>query len=331
MTRAPRSLTTSLLIAALAVPGLVAAESASLGQQPSETELAERLRDAERQLADMRRKLAEKESETARWDSVRSLYERALAEAPAVADRPRLGVTIDTDSENGARLLDVLRSGPAYEAGLRADDLVTHIDGTSLLGGGESPGQRLIRMVREAGEEEMELRYERDGESFVAQVTPRKLDRPFFSRAPIAPRPVIAPRVVTSFGLWNRWSDMQLVPMNDGLESYFGVGEGLLVISPPEDNELLGLAAGDVVLSVGDREPRNATHFLRILRSYEPGETVRVNVMRQKRRETLSFELPERVGTLFDGDPSLLSPDQLRTVPPLDPIPFAPAVPKSDH
>ena len=169
MRRAPRSFTASLLLAAcVAAPGLAASETALPGQQPTEEQLAERLRQAEKQLAEMRARLAEKDSQTARWDNVRSLYERALAQAPALANRPRLGVTIDTSSEDGAKLLDVLPSGPAFEAGLRAGDVVTHVDGETLEGGDdESPGQRLIQLVREAEGENMELRYERRGKTLL--------------------------------------------------------------------------------------------------------------------------------------------------------------------
>ncbi|MEM1247499.1 MAG: PDZ domain-containing protein [Acidobacteriota bacterium] len=298
----------SLAFALLLPPGLAASETAALETvvrtvQEPESEMEKKLADAQRELAALRALVANKEAQS----RLESLYDRSALRTPGLS-RPRLGVTIDTSEEKGARILDVSRSGPAYKAGIRSNDLVTDVNGESLLGHRESPGSRLIRLVREAGEEPLELRFQRGKETEEVTVTPGRFNF-FYPQAPRAPRaleaPVapVAPRLTSGRGLtlWGRWSDMELVPMNEGLSPYFGVESGLLVISPPSDNELLGLAAGDVVLSVGDREPRNAPHLLRILRSYEAGETVTVNIMRQKRREKLTFELPERVGSIFEA------------------------------
>ncbi len=279
-------------------------------------ELKMRLAEAERALATMKFKLAGRNYRE-RYDSARALYDSVLVQT----DRPRLGVTIDTEDDEGARLLSVRPGGPAHRAGLRRGDLITHLGGQNLVGGQRSPGNRLIAEIRSAEEgEELQLRYRRSGKTYDANVTPERLERypeEIFSRipapavAPVAPRALLA-ETLPRFGLWGRWQDMELVPMNEGLESYFGVGEGLLVIEPPSDNDLLQLEAGDVVLAVGDRVPRNATHMLRILRSYESGETVRLQVMRQKRRETVSFELPERVGGLeLFGPEAVLPPEPL--------------------
>lgn len=287
------------LAAALFLPvSLTASETVVVRTiQEPQSEVERKLAEAERELAELRAQVASQGGQ----NRIQSLYERGLLNTSGLP-RPRLGVTIDTDEREGARILDVSRNGPAYEAGIRSGDLVTDVDGESLLGRDESPGNRLIRLVREAGEEPLELRFKRGNKTDEVSVTPGRFQF-FYPEVPRPPRvtappaPVLAARGLT---LWGRWSDMELVPMNEGLSSYFGVGNGLLVIAPPTDNDLLGLAAGDVVLSIGEREPQNAPHLLRILRSYEAGETVTVHIMRQKRREKLTFELPERVGSFFD-------------------------------
>lgn len=94
---------------------------------------------------------------------------------------PRLGISIDptqdarTDAE-GARVSDVIEGGPADEAGLRAGDVITAIDGSSLVAstGAENeadfdldrsvPVQRLLALTQELEPgESVEVEYVRDG------------------------------------------------------------------------------------------------------------------------------------------------------------------------
>jgi hypothetical protein len=47
-----------------------------------------------------------------------------------------------------------------------------------------------------------------------------------------------------------------------------------------------------VILDIAGREPSGPEHALRILSSFEPGETMRVTIMRERRRETLEVKMP---------------------------------------
>ncbi len=97
--------------------------------------------------------------------------------------RPRLGISVSTSQgaeldAQGARVTQVLEDGPADDAGLREDDLITRIDGRSLFdplpGDAEDdfdldesiPVQRLLAIARqlEPGQE-AEIEYLRDGEA----------------------------------------------------------------------------------------------------------------------------------------------------------------------
>jgi hypothetical protein len=94
------------------------------------------------------------------------------------------------------------------------------------------------------------------------------------------------------------WHDLQSVPISAELGAYFGVDHGLLVLEPPSDG-VVELKAGDVILQIGGRSPTDVRHAMRILSSYESGETLEVEVMRQKKRLTLRGALPERGDGLF--------------------------------
>jgi S1-C subfamily serine protease len=95
-----------------------------------------------------------------------------------------------------------------------------------------------------------------------------------------------APEGAMKFAFGWPLADLELAPLNPDLGRYFGTSEGILVISVPEDSKL-GLKGGDVVLTVDGRVPGNPSHLLRILRSYEAGESFKLDIMRDKKRVTI--------------------------------------------
>src|SRR5213592_3627501 len=50
----------------------------------------------------------------------------------------------------------------------------------------------------------------------------------------------------------------------------------------------------DVITSIGGRKPTNPSHAMRILHSYEKGETVSIEILRKQKRMTLSWKVPAR-------------------------------------
>ena len=80
--------------------------------------------------------------------------------------------------------------------------------------------------------------------------------------------------------------------MNADLGAYFGTTEGILVISLADSG--LGLRGGDVILAVDGRKPAGPSHLLRILRSYESGENFKLDILRNRKRETVTARLGER-------------------------------------
>ncbi|HEY9385227.1 MAG TPA: PDZ domain-containing protein, partial [Gemmatimonadales bacterium] len=53
----------------------------------------------------------------------------------------------------------------------------------------------------------------------------------------------------------------------------------------------LGLKGGDVILSVDGRKASGPSSLLRILRSYEPGDSFKLEIMRNKSRTTVTGKL----------------------------------------
>jgi S1-C subfamily serine protease len=83
---------------------------------------------------------------------------------------------------------------------------------------------------------------------------------------------------------------LELAPVNPQLGSYFGTTDGVLVVDAPDPSPL-GLKAGDVVLAVDGRDVSSPRQLMRVLSSYEPGEALKLVVMRQKKRITLKGSL----------------------------------------
>jgi membrane-associated protease RseP (regulator of RpoE activity) len=113
-----------------------------------------------------------------------------------------------------------------------------------------------------------------------------------------------------------RLGGLQVAELTPALGEYFGVADGLLVVRAPENVDI-GLEDGDVIRKIGGRTFRDARQATRILRSYEPGEEVELEVTRHKRSRTVRFELPERPGRITGG--RLLVPG-MPSVPEAPPI-----------
>jgi hypothetical protein len=243
--------------------------------------------------------------------------------------RARLGIKVNlqarpTDSI-GAYVDAVTPGGPAAQAGIRSGDIITKLNEKSVLAGGAAeddhthpqesrPGLRLIELAaRLEPNDTVAMEYRRGKDRRTASVvTAEEPDMVFgpgeggrFSfRFPGPDRPGPGQRVPAGAFLerfetagphWEFFSGsplgrLELAPLNSDLGRYFGTDEGVLVISAPKDSAL-GLRGGDVVLAVDGRAPSSPSHLLRILRSYETGETFKLDIMRSRKRETVSARI----------------------------------------
>ncbi|MHB1326812.1 MAG: PDZ domain-containing protein [Gemmatimonadales bacterium] len=235
--------------------------------------------------------------------------------------RARLGITMQVEASAndsiGATIVSVTPASPAAKAGLRAGDIVTRYNGQRLVGterdrsaaGNESyPGLRMVELAAklEPGDTAA-LEYRRDKETRTVNViasnermlTFRSLDgqtSPLWMPDP----PVPGQRRVMSLGapdgdvMFRRFggpfAELELAPINPDLGTYFGTSEGVLVIDTPRDNTL-GLKGGDVVLSVDGRAARGPSSLLRILHSYEQGDVMKLEILRNKSRQTISTKI----------------------------------------
>jgi C-terminal processing protease CtpA/Prc len=265
-------------------------------------EIEGRLREAEQALAAAAQRMAEL--------SMQHLPRVAMVERIVRANRgPVLGITIgdtnDGEPVAGVDVNGVSPGGAAAEAGLRAGDTITSINGESLTANdSEKANQKLLDFMQgvEVGDE-LEVEFLREGKTQSVTLTPRAMQPGNFAFNFDTENFTVPNVHVAPFGNVNRFvwvtesggfGDMELVKLTDELGSYFATTEGLLVIRAPE-NEDLQLKDGDVILNIDGREPTSASHAMRILGSYEAGETLKIEIMRNKRRQAVSIEVPDRL------------------------------------
>ncbi len=242
--------------------------------------------------------------------------------------RAYLGVNINTRSgatdSIGALIHSVSPNGPADKAGIQSGDIITTVNGQSLLtapaepGGANSSlsGLRLIEMVaRLQPNDTVAVELRRGGSTM--RVTLVTEPPPYYVRSWQSPdgrrgyafgtdsfavdgdtglmetarRRQDALRAfregLPRVPLLPPLLELEVTSLNPDLGEYFGSTEGILVISAPA-RSALGLRGGDVVLAVDGRKPTSPGHLLRILGTYETDEGIRFTIMRNQRRVTVT-------------------------------------------
>lgn len=231
--------------------------------------------------------------------------------------RGRIGVVVKTDANAaddkvGARIEAVTPGGPADDAGLKAGDIITRFNGTAL--GGvraeeteqSGPGMKLIDLARALDPgDTVQVDYRRGSDNRKATIVAEDLGwastgmipgmRSWVEDQSPGGAITIGPEGNFRFAFGGPWGDIEMVKLNPDLGDYFGTREGVLVVRAPEDSSL-ALKGGDVIVSIGGRKPTSPEQAMRILRSYDPGETVTMDVLRKQRHVNVTWKVPEEEG-----------------------------------
>jgi len=228
-------------------------------------------------------------------------------------NRGRIGVIVRTDANTesdkvGAKIEAVTPGGPADKAGLKVGDIITKFNGTSL-GGVPSdddeesgPGKKLVELAHQLDPgDTVQIEYRRGTDSKKATVVAAKLGDGRFRMEMGDPGIMVMPGMPDMHDMPDMnfdffvspWGDLKLVSLNPDLGDYFGTKEGILVVKAPADSSL-PLKGGDVIISIGGRKPSSPEHAMRILRSYDKGETVSIEILRKQKRMTVAWRVPSR-------------------------------------
>ncbi len=342
------------------------AQTAAPTPNPQETDRQRHEAEAKRHDAEMEMHKAEqkmREAEQAMREAARKLAEvnvkRMKLDRKVVVyrDHARLGLVLrhETNQSTDAigAVIEALTPGsPAEEAGLRAGDIITKYNGHPLTTGNveadEDESLPTARLIELAGSlkdgDPVTLEYRRGDATSTVAITAR---RPTGPRVRVLTVPdgeggdqtieipdmsdiniemPDMPDIDMDVVMGGRsWRSMELVSLTPELGDYFGTSEGLLVVRTPKD-EAFKLRGGDVILKIGDRSPATPAQAMRILRSYEPGETVALLVLRKHEKLTLTAQAPARHGAMPPHAPRRAAP-AMPAHPAAPPAPPAPPPP----
>jgi len=253
--------------------------------------------------------------------------------------RPKMGVILQSSGRGsrtdsiGVVLQGVTPGGPADEAGLEAGDIIVRANGQVVARvnrGDDAPDDKLVRVIEGLEEgDTLAVTYRRGDRTGTANVVVRVMEPRNYAfsfsgdsllrgrlleefeapniefHAPELfrePRELAFEPSVLTWSLGRGWMNMELAELDPDLGGYFGTTEGLLVVRPPRD-EGTQFKSGDVILKIGDRVPTSPSHALRIMRAYEPGETMSIEIMRNRQRQTIQVPVPERDrGFFWEGE-----------------------------
>jgi len=247
----------------------------------------------------------------------------------SASGRPRIGVMVDMDApaankKLGATVKSVTPDGPAAKAGLQAGDIITRFNGVSLTNdaAGESAGQKLVELAQALSPgDTAKVDYLRGSAKKSASIVAADLGGTFVVRGPEGERmielaPLMRERARAMADRELAFVDMEramagmnkqfnvrfsggfgldLAEMNAGLGEYFGTSKGVLVLENPADSTM-PLKAGDVILAIDGREPASVGQARRILGSYDSGDVAKFEIMRMKKKTTISWTVPEKRG-----------------------------------
>jgi len=225
-------------------------------------------------------------------------------------NRGRIGVIVRTDASPetdkiGAKIEAVSPGGPADKAGLKVGDIITKFNGTSLAGvpadddEESGPGKKLIELAHRLDPgDTVQIEYRRGTDAKKVTLVAEKIGSTRSMMDMPEPGMMVMPRIHDmpdmNFDFFvSPWGDLKLVSLNPDFGEYFGTKEGILVVKAPVDSSL-PLKSGDVIMSMGGRKPSSPEHAMRILRSYDKGETVSIEILRKQKRLTVAWKVPSR-------------------------------------
>ena len=218
--------------------------------------------------------------------------------------------------EEGVEVTMVDQDAPAGKAGIKEHDVILSMNGTVI----ESKPQ-LQRMIHETPPGRIiTLVLSRDGQPMTikVQLADRSTefahmgkDKEFHIEIPPIPNiPSLPdfdiPNVSVVVAHSSMRSGLMVENLTPQLGEFFGAknGNGVLVRSVEKGSraEKAGLHAGDVITRIGDQFVHDTSDFTSALHSRSKGGSVSINVIRDRKEQTLTLTLPEHreSGEMFE-------------------------------
>ena len=209
---------------------------------------------------------------------------------------PSLHEKLKLGNETGLQVTEVYPDSPADDAGLQVEDVIIQFDGKRV-----EQAREFSRMVRNAGaDQKVTLLIIRAGQRKTFEVMLGKRRSPGYAAAfshGFGPGKSVA--------VWmNRPRlGVQVHELGENLAAYFKVEprSGVLVLEVHKESpaEKAGLKPGDVLVSLEGATVRDAEDLIESLQDYEEGDQVKIEFVRQGKRETATVEIDQSADSNF--------------------------------
>jgi predicted metalloprotease with PDZ domain len=181
----------------------------------------------------------------------------------------------------GVYVASVVEGTAAEKAGMEDGDVIVELDGDKLVG----PGHLRDVLGLHSPGDKVKVKVWRDGKTHTLT-------------AELGEHEGVAEKIKKKIVICKEpkaWLGVKLQGLTDQLGAYFGVDKGVLVAevfdgSPADE---AGLAAGDVITRVGDKDVHECCALPKIVGEREPGDKVSVTLVRKGKTLTKEVELAE--------------------------------------
>lgn len=202
--------------------------------------------------------------------------------------------------ERGVEVTMVDQDAPAGKAGLKEHDVILEFNGTRV-----ESDEQLRRLIRETPPgRTVSLGISRDGSPLKVsvQLADRgKTEAYSMPKVWAMPRVQEIPKIeIPGFAFqvqaYSASLGIQAESLSSQLAEFFGVKEGVLVRSVEKGSaaEKAGIKAGDVIVRADNEKLTDRADLSRVLRNHREGGKLPLGIVRDKREQTVTVDLPAR-------------------------------------
>lgn len=225
----------------------------------------------------------------------------------------------DLKTEKGVLVDDVVDDSPAKDAGIKRGDVIVKLDDEEIDNSDDlsnavakhDPGDKVtVAVLRDGKERTYDVELGKN----------RTMDYTYSFHTPSGNRSGRSGNYTWSFfGDEGGYLGVSTIELSDQLADYFGAKSGVLVSEVEDDSPAAaaGIKAGDIIVKVEGEDIDSPEDLHDLIRDYNKGDKVDIEVLRRGNTETLTAELDETKGSTAWGNvgPQMFNIPNIQNIP----------------